>query len=238
MHLPATASFHLVDGNKKRKENRKKERKTRREIDPTAPKNEVAILFDFSCFSFVIIFLFGSPVFPVSQVFQVPDLKKEKKKEMKSHRKRKQQSKKRHNKEEKYFCLEPKKKRKKKIGQRKANAVAATRHGVCDQRNDHDGATLPERKNKMRAILFFWDKENREKCKKKSKVSDWMIFKIQQESDNQFVLKNEQIKSLMRRCQNNKMRAILFFLEKEKREYFLKIKGIRLDDASPIQNGL
>ena len=47
-----------------------------------------------------------------------------------------------------------------------------------------------------------------------------MIFKIQQESDNQFVLKNEQIKSLMRRCQNNKMRAILFFLEKEKREYF------------------
>ena len=65
-----------------------------------------------------------------------------------------------------------------------------------------------------------------------------MIFKIQQESDNQFVLKNEQIKSLMRRCQNNKMRAILFFLEKEKREYFLKIKGIRLDDASPIQNGL
>ena len=221
MHLPATASFHLVDGNKKRKENRKKERKTRREIDPTAPKNEVAILFDFSCFSFVIIFLFGSPVFPVSQVFQVPDLKKEKKKEMKSHRKRKQQSKKRHNKEEKYFCLEPKKKKeRRKLAKEKQTpwrprAMASATNGTTTTVR-----RCRKEKNKMRAILFFWDKENREKCKKKSKVSDWMIFKIQQESDNQFVLKNEQIKSLMRRCQNNKMRAILFFLEKEKREYF------------------
>ena len=51
-----------------------------------------------------------------------------------------------------------------------------------------------------------------------------MIFKIQQESDNQFVLKNEQIKSLMRRCQNNKMRAILFFWKKKNENIFKKSK--------------